>query len=150
VDPLYEKFGIKLEGITGISCRGEELSFPSGSFDLVILRNAIDHMLEPNNLLKEAYRILNFKGKVYFMVNTFLPFLKPIFPLLNLFDKPHPLHFTVNDVRKLLKDTGFYIERERIAPSSYFELRLKRIIGMVIKKEYYAVLLKKGASLEIS
>lgn len=143
VDPLYDQIGIKLNGITGISCAGENLPFPSDSFDFVILRNVVDHMLEPERLLREAYRVLKAGGKVYFMVNIFLAFLKPLFPLINILDKPHPLHFIVNDVRRLLtKEVGVSIETERIAPSGHFEWRLKRILGMMIKKEYYAILRK--------
>lgn len=143
VDPLYDRIGIKLNGITGISCVGENLPFPSDSFDFVILRNVVDHMLEPERLLREAYRVLKPRGEVYFMVNIFLSLLKPLFALINILDKPHPLHFTVNDVRRLLmKEVGVSIETERIAPSGHFEWRLKRILGKMIKKEYYAILRK--------
>jgi len=141
VDPLFEKIGVSLEGITGISCVGEQLPFQAKSFDFVILRNVVDHMLEPERLLREAYRVLKLGGKIYFMVNVFLPFFKPLFPLMNIIDKPHPLHFTLNDVRKLLtKDVGVRIETERIAPSMHFKWNLKRVVGMMIKKEYYAIL----------
>jgi len=142
VDPLYEKLQLSLDGITGISCAGENLPFPSDSFDFIILRNVIDHMLEPDKLLVEAFRVLKPSGEIYFMVNIFRFFLKPLFGLMGRLDKPHPLHFTLYDIRRLLtmKKTGVRIKRERIARSGHFEWHLKRIAGMMIKREYYAIL----------
>ncbi len=144
-DPLYEKIGISFDGITGISCVGEKLPFPSNSFDFIILRNVIDHMLEPDKLLIEACRVLKPGGKIYFMVNIFCSFTKPLFGLMGILDKPHPLHFTLYDIKKLLTaKTGVGIERERIARSGHFECNLKRIAGMMIKREYYAILCKNN------
>ncbi len=140
VDPLYGQLLYNLENITGISCGAENMPFPSNSFDFVILRNVIDHMLEPDKLLTEAFRVLKPSGEIYFMINIFHFFLKPLFGLMGKIDKPHPLHFTLNDIRRLLAVTGFRIKRERIARSGYFEWRLKRIAGMMIKREYYAIL----------
>ncbi|MCK4293070.1 MAG: class I SAM-dependent methyltransferase [Planctomycetes bacterium] len=141
VDPLYDQIGIKLDAITGVSCVGENLPFPSDSFDFVILRNVADHMLEPDKLLIEACRVLKPSGEMYFMVNIFRFFLKPLFGLMGRLDKPHPLHFTLYDIRRLLTmKTGLRIKRERIAPSGHFKWRLKRILGIMIKKEYYAIL----------
>lgn len=144
VDPLYDSFGIRHENIVGISSVGETLPFHEESFDFIILRNVIDHMLYPKDLLKESYRILKQNGKVYFMVNIFLPVLKPLFPLMNILDKAHPIHFTKNQVKKLLfDDIKFYIKREKVKPNFHFEWRLKRLVGMIIKMEYYAVLEKQ-------
>ena len=145
VDPLYEKYGIRLNGIVGIASQGECLPFASDSFDFIILRNIIDHMLKPKILLEEIYRVLKPEGNVCFMVNTFVPAIKPLFPILNIIDKPHPLHFTVHDARKLLTETRFHILRERQALSCRLELRLKRILGIIIKREYYAVLSKTNS-----
>lgn len=145
-DPLYEKIGISIENIAGVSCAGENLPFSSDSFDFVILRNVIDHMLEPGKLLIEAYRVLKPGGKIYFMVNIFRSFIKPLFGLMGRLDKPHPLHFTLYDIRRLLTTkTGGGIERERIARSGHFECNLKRIAGVLIKREYYAILCQSCA-----
>ena len=103
-------------------------------------------MLEPDKLLTEAFRVLKPGGEIYFMVNIFHFFLKPLFGLMGRLDKPHPLHFTLQDIRRLLTiKTGVRIKRERIARSSHFEWHLKRIAGMMIKREYYAILCQGNA-----
>lgn len=140
IDPLYGKFGIALKGVTGISACGEELPFESGSVNFIILRNVIDHMLEPARLLSESRRVLAPVGSLYFMVNTFISVTRPLFPILARYDKPHPLHFTVNNVRKLIVSSGFRIKKERLSSSGAFEWRIKRLIGRLIKREYYALL----------
>lgn len=144
VDPLYHKFGVKIDGVAGVTCAGEQLPLRSGSVDLIILRNVIDHMLQPEALLKEAARVLKPDGVIYFMVNTFLQCLKPFFPVFHFLDRPHPLHFTVNQIRSMLSKEGFCISRERIAASSHFEWQMKRVAGLLIKREYYALLSKSN------
>jgi len=146
VDPLYETLQQHLDGITGISCGAENIPFPSDSFDFIIVRNVIDHMLDPDKLLSEAFRVLKPGGKIYFMVNIFRFYLKPLFGLMGMLDKPHPLHFTLCDIRRLLtKKTGIRIQRERIARSGRFEWNLKRTTGRIIKMEYYAILCLDGS-----
>lgn len=150
VDPLYDKLGLKLKGIKGISCGGEELPLSSDSFDFVIVRNVVVHARVPEKIIKESLRVLRPTGKIYFMVNIFLSFLKPVFPFFNKLDTPHPFHFTAYDIRKLLTENDANIIRERIVPSFGFEWRFKRILGRVIKKEYQAILqrrLSPGSSL---
>lgn len=143
VDPLYERLEVHLDGVKGVSTSGEDLPFDSGSAGFIILRNVIDHMLDPARLLKESQRVLSVNGIVYFMVNTFLSVTKPLFPIMDRYDRPHPIHFTVDGVRKLIVNSGFRIDKERVASSGTFAWHPKRIAGRLIKREYHALLTRQ-------
>lgn len=41
-----------------------ELPFPDGTFDLIICTEVLEHLLWPQQLLKEAHRVLTPKGKI--------------------------------------------------------------------------------------
>ncbi len=139
VDPLYEKIRVDLPGIRGIAAVGEDLPFADASVNFVILRNVIDHMLDPEAIVREARRVLSPDGLVYFMVNTFLPPLKPLFPVLDRIDGPHPVHLTNSDIRNMLSKY-FHVMRERTCGSGLPSLHPKRLAGWLIKREYYALL----------
>lgn len=51
---------------------GEQLLFPNGSFDYVILSHVIAVVDDPEKLLEEVYRVLKPNGKV-FILNHFTP-----------------------------------------------------------------------------
>src|SRR5205807_714176 len=95
VDPLYKSVTRNFPGIEGIAAPAERIPFADKSVDFVLLRNVIDHMLDPEKLVVEAARILRLGGRVYFMVNTFPGLMKPMFPLMNKLDRPHPVHLTM-------------------------------------------------------
>jgi SAM-dependent methyltransferase len=140
VDPLYDKLGKQLPGITGITNVGERLPFEDKSFDFVILRNVIDHAPCPEILLEEARRVLRPSGKMYFMVNVFVRVLKPLFFLMNRLDHFHPVHLTTCDVTKMVSLRRFHIISERTCCSGVPEVQLRRFVGWAIKREYHALL----------
>jgi SAM-dependent methyltransferase len=147
-DPLYHAFVETRAILTpalvhGVTAYGELLPFRTSAFDLIILRNVIDHMLAPDELLRETLRVVKPDGSVYFMVNVFISLVKPLFLIMAKLDKPHPLHFTLGQIRDRLEALGFLIKRERICRSGRLEFSLKRVGGVLIKREYYAVLTKK-------
>lgn len=139
VDPLYEKIGGSLPGIKGVAGVGENLPIQDSSVDFVILRNVIDHMLDPEAILRETRRVLRSNGLVYFMVNTFIPPLKPLFPLLDRIDAPHPVHLTNCGIQIMLSKY-FRVIRERSCGSGMPSLHPKRFAGWIVKREYYALL----------
>ncbi len=55
-------------GFTGFEFRCEDAaatSFPDGSFDTVIMNDAMEHVAEPEAVLRELYRILKPGGRVF-------------------------------------------------------------------------------------
>jgi SAM-dependent methyltransferase len=109
VDPLLPSYSgkLKLEGRQLSLCAmGESLPLASGSVDLVVCFNALDHMRDPEAALDELARVLRPGGTVLLMVHTFPAWLRPLFSL----DRMHPHHYTaarfVSTVRR-----RFRIER---------------------------------------
>jgi len=51
---------------------GEELPVRTGTMDLVICCNALDHVSDPDAVLQEMHRVLKSDGYLYFDVDTFL------------------------------------------------------------------------------
>jgi SAM-dependent methyltransferase len=77
IDPLlyvYQKLGMLLHDAVGsrtvhLSIGGEDLPLLDECADLVICRNALDHMPNPAVALKEIWRILNNDGSLFVSVD---------------------------------------------------------------------------------
>jgi SAM-dependent methyltransferase len=108
IDPLMGRFlsSFKMqEGITWLTGTGESLPFPDGFFDAVITTNALDHMVSPANVLKEIRRVC--RGVLFLTVDCHQPCqrrYKQLKELLRKGDGPHPHTFSVEAVKRLLKD----------------------------------------------
>jgi ubiquinone/menaquinone biosynthesis C-methylase UbiE len=78
VDPLlyvYQKLGMLLKDVQGVhptvylSTGIEDLPLVDGCADLVLCRNALDHMPDPEAALKQFSRIMKQNGVVYLSVD---------------------------------------------------------------------------------
>jgi SAM-dependent methyltransferase len=125
---------------------GEFLPLSYRSIDLCYITNVIDHTADPVVVLTEIRRVLDESGVLIISSNVFPSWIKPLFPLFNYFDRPHPHHFTVRGLRTLL-EREFIIQDERVArilsPSTLrWDTRLslahnlKRKIAGIIKLKY--------------
>ncbi len=88
---------------------GEELPFESGHFDLLIIDNVIDHVLNAGRVMEEVHRVLRPGGVLYFTVNLHPMwgfFLHRIVSKLGI-DRGHPHTFTLGKVRRFLDEHGF-------------------------------------------
>ncbi|SDY57240.1 class I SAM-dependent methyltransferase [Halobellus clavatus] len=109
---------------------GENLPFISNSFDFVICRNVLDHVVDPNTVLDEIKRVIKPDGKMIFDINTFdIP--APVRRRLSLIDAPHPYHFSTDEVKKLLENSGFKIEYADKWRPSIRKSNLKRSIAIL-------------------
>ena len=78
IDPLlcaYQQLGLLISDEVGsptlyLSIGAEELPLLSDYADLVICRNALDHMYDPGKALKEMRRILNNDGALFLSVDV--------------------------------------------------------------------------------
>jgi SAM-dependent methyltransferase len=95
--------------VTRLRGIGEFIPLKNSCIDLCWTTNTIDHTLAPAMVLKEAHRILTDKGILIISCNVFPNILKPVFPLVNVVDRPHPHHFTSDSLRTLLIENGFRI-----------------------------------------
>ena len=109
-----------------ICCTAEYLPFKSNSFDTVHMRSVIDHFLNPESALLEAYRVLNKqgslivglyvyggkKGKVSF-VRKLKDMIKNILPFMGIhrYTDHHTWHPTFKELKDLIITCGFDISK---------------------------------------
>jgi SAM-dependent methyltransferase len=93
VDPLLAQYEAKMAlggpqlSISGV---GERLPLASGSIDVAICFNALDHMRDPAAALEEMRRVLRPGGTLLLMIHTFPVWARPFFWV----DRLHPHHWT--------------------------------------------------------
>jgi SAM-dependent methyltransferase len=160
LDPLFpfgQTFSQQSRCCQHVRGVGEFLPLSSySSIDLCYITNVIDHTADPVAVLTEIRRVLNESGVLIISSNIFPSWIKPLFPLFDYFDRPHPHHFTGGGLRTLL-EREFIIQEERTArilsPSSLrWDARLslahnlKRKIAGVIKVKYifFRCIVRKG------
>lgn len=86
----------------------ETLAFASGSFDLVIASEMVEHLWEPKNFFDEAYRVLRPSG--YLIIET------PEGEMGLNYDS-HMHFFTVDVLKKMLSPRFSFIEFKRMEAS---------------------------------
>jgi SAM-dependent methyltransferase len=116
LDPLFPWDSNLGENTTAISCihriRGmaENITLHDHSIDLCICINVIDHTSSPIIVLNEIRRILIENGLLVISCDLVADWAKPLIPLFNIFDAPHPHHFTLGMFKKLLLRGRFGIQ----------------------------------------
>ncbi|MBE9529224.1 MAG: class I SAM-dependent methyltransferase [Proteobacteria bacterium] len=114
VDPIVsgylEKDRQKLDGVIQLSeGTGEEIPFEDGYFDVVLCRNALDHMDNIDNVMKEIDRVLKPSGIVILSIYTYSPFIaflkkaSELVPMLRNIE--HPFTFTPPQFRRFCAAT---------------------------------------------
>ena len=103
----------KLANLTFIKADLEKkIKLPSDKFDIVTCLAVLEHLNNPESLIKEAYRILRKNRKL--IITTPSKLSKPILEFLaklNLINKQHikehKNYFSKEDLRKMLNKAGF-------------------------------------------
>ena len=123
---LLKAYPILAEPCNFICCDAELLPFRSCSFQTVHMRSVIDHFLNPELALNEAYRVLNFDGILIVglyvcggklgktdMKTSLEESAKGLLSVLGIkkFKDYHVWHPTYNELAKLLSDCGFGVEK---------------------------------------
>jgi SAM-dependent methyltransferase len=111
VEPLAERFrehGLLLDGTAAIylPAGAESIPLVSGSVDVVVTRNSLDHVTSPPSATAEIARILRPGGTLLVSVDVDHPATAT---------EPHTL--TLDGVRRLLSD--FEIEREDVRDEAH-------------------------------
>jgi SAM-dependent methyltransferase len=123
LDPLLAQYERKPE-LTGaqlsLSAVGESIPLSTGSIDLVVCFNSLDHMRDPAAAIAEMARVLRPTGTALFMIHSFPAWLRPLYWA----DRLHPHHYTAPDFSKLLAHR-FQIERSETVRRR-FEVPLHR------------------------
>jgi len=92
----------------------EENNFSSGSFDVILASHLIEHLNDPKAFLTEAHRILKDNGNIFITTPDISGFQAQFYGSRwrsAIFD--HLYLFSKGTLIKLLKNTGFKIERCR-------------------------------------
>ena len=90
----------------------EESSFPAGCFDIVLASHLIEHLNDPLSFLLETHRVLKDGGYVFITTPNISGFQARLYGSRwrsAIFD--HLYLFSVRTLTKLLKKTGFKIEK---------------------------------------
>lgn len=107
--------------IVGDVC-SEPLPFDANRFDLVFCKDVIEHLLDPEYLVREMYRVIahdgyllvhipnqfSLYGRIRFLWTNNIDSFH-YFPNVERWDYPHIRFFTYEDFRKLLQRCGFVV-----------------------------------------
>jgi SAM-dependent methyltransferase len=145
LDPLinlYQRHFIdNCRYIQGIA---EDIKLEDKTVDYCICRNAIDHMINPNKALKEMGRVLKSDGKLYISCNVFNEWAKPLFPVFNLVDTPHPHHYSGQTFLDLLQQNGYQIDYEWPSKKTDYEnvkIKIANLFGLKHKAYFCSITL---------
>jgi len=111
----------------------DELPFEDGFFDVVVCLDVLEHLLNPESMTKEVYRVLNKNGKfivcvpnvlnifnrIHFMCGEFVDVMDVAHQTGELFSE-HVKMFSKNKLRLLLENNNFKI----IQSFNYFPNKL--------------------------
>ena len=92
----------------------EEINFPSRSFDVVHASHLIEHLNDPRSFLTEVRRVLKDGGQIYITTPNIAGFQARLFGgkwRSAIYD--HLYLFSKRTLTKLLKETGFKVDRIR-------------------------------------
>lgn len=129
IDPIARRYveeGLtpaSAAGVVFVESPGERTPLASGSADLVIIENALDHVSDPEAVLAEIARLVRDEGLLWVLVD-----------LSKYSDAMHPHPFSEEKIRGLLARHGFEVVADRVSahkshPEAYGEYR-----GLVRKR----------------
>ena len=150
IDPLIARYKERVQPIGAtllVTGLGETLPIRDNSVDLVFCINVIDHVLNPEMVLKELTRVLKKSGEMVLEAHTFPPALIPFM----FMDTPHTYHWSVEKLIALIDTDAFKIRRVdqldfnvQLSWKSYFRPKdWKYIFGKMCMKLTYIHAVKR-------
>lgn len=121
-----------------------EAEFPSGFFDLIVMKHSLEHLYDPVRVLEEVYRILKKSGRIMIEVPNFASVESELFRTYwSGLDVPrHLLQFSPNTLKILLEKTGF--NNIKIAhspfPGYFISSLFDNIIGKSLQRSKFLLL----------
>lgn len=109
-------------GVKTLQTSFEKLDLPSGSFDMVIINHTLEHLQEPDQVLRKIHGLLKEGGVLLVDVPNFGSFSAKVFKTqwFALLPGEHLWHFTFPALSKLLQSSGFKVLR-RTSPSGIWD-----------------------------
>ncbi len=139
----FECHGIEIDSRAASFCREQGLKvsqqttldyldFPDNYFDVIILAQVIEHIVNPDTLLREIKRILRPDGMVYITTPNFSSYLRPFFRdfWISGWFLPFHLHlFSEDSMKKYTGKFGFTVSSIYTkTPASWFNLCVKAFL----------------------
>jgi len=126
-----------------VAGRGEELPYAPEYFDVIIIRNALDHVEDPHRTLRESFRVLKPSGALYVWTYLYTWYGSWNYRITNFLTKrliDEPWAFTIGRVRRALRRGGFgpvlpAIEErpihrpERLSTSYWLKRAVRTLLG---------------------
>ncbi len=118
IDPLADFYIRHFErarnpGVAYFTAGGEAIPFAADVFDLVICNNVLDHVFEPQKLLREASRTLRTGGLFFLSVDVYSADIRMRRTAQEaageVVDPCHPHTFTHEILQHLVETTGFQV-----------------------------------------
>lgn len=115
IDPLADQYKEKFhdfqdQGVNYVAGVGEDLPYEDDYFDIVIIRNTLDHVYDPGQTLREIHRVLKPRGVVYIWIHLYSRRTSLVYRTINASTKKYevePWAFTWDRINRLLKKEGF-------------------------------------------
>lgn len=102
-DVVLELNQLKIASVSGIRAFSNNLPIATETFDVVVVKDLIEHLQFPADTIQEIYRVLKPGGTAYFSTPT--PQGKSFYD-----DYTHVRPFTRKSLRSLLEDCGLQVE----------------------------------------
>ncbi len=178
IDPLAnfykKKFKIDYKSTNLIQGSGENLPYKTDSFDIIIIRNVLDHTDNPEKVLSEIKRVLKKQGIVHLeahyyqkgflmLTKIWAPFKKIITG--KIFNLPHPHMFSLEILKNLIfkdfniiyeevgRDIGIYDNLKELKSQLKKQKLTKKIpaiFGLFGNINYFAICKKTGLPASIN
>lgn len=125
----HEKAAQKHLTLTIVKSSGEKLPFPDGSFDFVNMCEVIEHVEEPETVLREVFRVLRPGGKVYLSAPNRFAIWDPHFHLYFVNFLPRSLSHLFISIFGKHKQYTYEMGRQRLDEMHYYTLRTITKLG---------------------
>lgn len=112
---------------------GEELPFENNSFDVILILNCLDHVIQPSKVISESYRVLRSGGKLFVHTEVLTKKAVVLRHLLNKFDTLHPHHMTEEEYMEIL--SRFHIIHHKTKTNGF---RNRRLLEMKVMNFLFA------------
>jgi len=118
ISPLAVEFARRQYGLPVERKTLEAARFPDASFDFIVQKDLLEHVIRPRDHLRETFRILKPGGQVWLVTPNGEANLRPFHaliarhrgsgnPMLPLLDQGHLQFFTRENLLRLFEDCGF-------------------------------------------
>ncbi|MFA4955577.1 MAG: class I SAM-dependent methyltransferase [Candidatus Methanoperedens sp.] len=128
-DPIISSFARgKCIEVLNIDIENTELPYENGAFDCIIIGNALEHMIEPGQLLKRLRKYLKEDGLLIYSVPNIVNWHSRITIFLGkfeyedgtVFERSHLRFFTLRSAKNLAIESGYRIIWLEVTPSIYY------------------------------